>query len=290
MRRSADAIPSDTFGIRDSFRENFETLPPLAPEMTLGDQCDTGLVCQRHTGVKYVLKKSRRPLRRDHSPNSWLYDYNLPVFSEAQFLAVIEHKNIVRYHNSWVERDFLYLQLEYCELGCLKLHRYPETTLLSILRQISSALKFLAQMDPPVVHLDVKPSNILSCQRRNRIVYKLADFGVAQVACRTQDGSDCIGSGYYQAPEILKHGIINPCADVFSLGISIFQLALTDRKDLALAELKHSDPEKELSSCNLSPFLLQILHEMKRGHKKRPTAENIVKELKKIRSQQSTSS
>jgi serine/threonine protein kinase len=87
-----------------------------------------------------------------------------------------------------------------------------------------------------MLHLDVKPENILvHAESSGRVLYKLGDFGLARPwtcsSCspqlRFRMGSSG-GDGRYICPELLNSlgsiGNMHPAADIFSLGMSIYEL------------------------------------------------------------------
>ncbi|HZT55776.1 MAG TPA: serine/threonine-protein kinase, partial [Burkholderiaceae bacterium] len=80
-----------------------------------------------------------------------------------------------------------------------------------------------------VVHRDVKPANIFMIGRTQP---KVLDFGIARIAHQhegQQAGDIAAGSPYYMAPEQARHEPVDRRADVFSLGVVLYEL-LTDLK------------------------------------------------------------
>jgi len=82
--------------------------------------------------------------------------------------SLMKHKHVVRYYNSWVENGHVYIQNEYCEGGSLakliksyrkKGVRFTESELKRILLHIAKGLQYIHSKQ--LVHLDVKPENIL---------------------------------------------------------------------------------------------------------------------------------
>ena len=88
--------------------------------------------------------------------------------------ALIKHKHVVRYYNSWVENGRVYIQNEFCEGGALGVRidelrrenhntkekkRFPECELKKILLHAAKGLHYIHSKG--LVHLDVKPENIL---------------------------------------------------------------------------------------------------------------------------------
>jgi len=223
------------------FQEDFESLKMLER----GDNGEVYLVCHRITGVRYAIKKTTKNCRWKSMNCPYVYDYNQNVFGEARALATLQHPNIVNYFFSWVEQKQLYLQLEYCSGGSLEGYvksKTPMATgrLLKICRHICSALDYLAKQE--LVHCDIKPSNILMAVKKNinnidhslsvttedDITYKLSDFGTLQKEREVDLLVDDIevGAGAY-LPSILSS--IRSSVDIFSLGITLFELACEGR-------------------------------------------------------------
>ena len=84
--------------------------------------------------------------------------------------ALIKHKHVVRYYNSWVENGRVYIQNEFCEGGSLAAKirefketgkRFTEAELKRILLHLAKGLDYIHSKF--LVHLDVKPENIFIC-------------------------------------------------------------------------------------------------------------------------------
>jgi wee1-like protein kinase len=101
---------------------------------------------------------------------------------------------------------------------------FPETQLKTILRDVASGLKVLHLKN--VVHLDIKPENILFSQSNK---YKIADLGLSRIAISVK-GEDIIeGDSRYLAPELLNEVQEDYLpdlkkADIFSLGVTFYEL------------------------------------------------------------------
>ncbi len=83
-----------------------------------------------------------------------------------------------------------------------------ETSVWNLMGQLSSALSYLHNHNPRILHRDLKPDNILGVTSpRGGLVFKLADFGLAKFLSRDEQGryyaqSTC-GTPIYMAPEVL---------------------------------------------------------------------------------------
>jgi serine/threonine protein kinase len=159
-------------------------------------------------------------------------DLRLRFFREARLAAQLDHPNIVPVLHFESDGPFIYLVMPLFTGGTLasRLNRrqpIDPLTVLGWLRQIAAALDYAHQRPQPIVHRDVKPSNLLF-HEDGRLC--LADFGIARVA--TESGSSDItrtgvilGSLSYMAPEQISGRPI-PASDQYSVGVMLYE-ALT---------------------------------------------------------------
>jgi WD40 repeat protein/transcriptional regulator with XRE-family HTH domain len=176
----------------------------------------------REVAVKIIL-----PHYADHP------DFIRRFEAEAQLVARLEHPHIVPLYDYWREPGVAYLIMRWLRGGSLgdwlKNGPLPLDTVTSILAQIGAALDTAHQVG--VIHRDLKPANILLDQAQNAY---LADFGVAKdvnLAGQTQAGA-VVGSPAYFSPEQINAEPIKPQADIYCLGIMLYEL-LTGQKPFA---------------------------------------------------------
>ena len=100
----------------------------------------------------------------------------------------------------------------------------PVADVLHYTIEICAVLEHLAGRQPPVVHNDIKPGNIIVDQHTGRAV--LVDFGTAKTRYLASAGDSTYGTVGYAAPE-LYHGQSEPRSDVYSLAATAYHL-LTD--------------------------------------------------------------
>jgi tetratricopeptide (TPR) repeat protein len=155
---------------------------------------------------------------------------------EARLLATIEHPNVVRVYSFGATEDGAYLVMEYVEGETLaeRIRRGPIAfnDAKDILRKVIDAVD--AAWEKRIVHRDIKPSNILFNGRGN---LKVADFGLAKGVEGTDAKSDSsltqtgylLGSPHYVAPEQAQGHEADFRADIYSLGVTLFEM-LTGRK------------------------------------------------------------
>src|SRR3954469_8862298 len=159
-------------------------------------------------------------------------EYEHRFRTEARYAARLQHPNIVSVYDSDRDTDVAFLVMEYIQGDDLKHHldrgvRYSLEQSLKIIRDLLSALDYAHKAG--IVHRDVKPANLL-IEPGGRV--KLTDFGVARIqdsgeATRTQ--GSMVGTLKYMAPEQVQGQKIDSRADLFSVGVVIYQL-LTDKR------------------------------------------------------------
>ncbi|VDN95887.1 unnamed protein product [Rodentolepis nana] len=155
---------------------------------------------------------------------------------EISVLADLNHEHIVRLYDHCVNESDVYLVMEFCNGGDLNdyLHRkktLPEETIRHFLIQIGSAMD--AMNRKAIVHRDLKPGNILLSYYGNYgsvedvpgplITFKLADFGFARFLQYGIMAQTMCGSPMYMAPEVLMCQKYDARADIWSMGIIVYQ-------------------------------------------------------------------
>lgn len=141
---------------------------------------------------------------------------------EADFLLRLKHPVVVRGFEAVLDGDRPHLVMEHIEglnLGSL-INRYgplPLEQLLPLGLQICSALHYLASEE--VVHLDVKPRNIIMSAPP-----RLIDLSVARSFKRAAEITGYVGTDAYMAPEQCdpKRATIGPAADVWGFGATMY--------------------------------------------------------------------
>ncbi|MCC6178071.1 MAG: protein kinase [Chloroflexi bacterium] len=147
---------------------------------------------------------------------------------EAQVAAMLAHPNIVTIHDidqtpdnvqmvmAWIEGEDLQHILE--REGPLPLDRAAR-----ILDQVAVALDHAHNQQPPVLHRDVKPSNVM-VGKHDRVV--LTDFGIARLVgdrTLTQAGQ-LVGTPTFMAPEVVQGSEADRRSDVYALGVVLYQM------------------------------------------------------------------
>jgi serine/threonine protein kinase len=124
-----------------------------------------------------------------------------------------------------------YFVYEYCNEGTLEkvMQSYrntaekvmPESKAISYFTQIVNAFKVLTKYN--IMHRDLKPDNILM----HNGVIKIGDFGFCKSLSSPEDMSKTmLGSPIYMAPEVLKGEIYTMKADIWSLGVVLYEMLI----------------------------------------------------------------
>ena len=123
--------------------------------------------------------------------------------------ALIKHKHVVRYYNSWVENGRVYIQNEFCEGGALGTRidelrnenrntgpkkRFPECELKRILLHAAKGLQYIHSKG--LVHLDIKPENI----------FITLEHGSNSPSPNTQEGCDMDDDSTLPVPHQMSEG------------------------------------------------------------------------------------
>lgn len=148
---------------------------------------------------------------------------------ECEILSNIRHRNLIKIISCCSEIDFKALVLQYMPNGSLENWLYSQDYSLNILQRmnimidVASGLEYLHHgYSTPIVHCDLKPSNILL---DDDMVAHVADFGIAKLL----DGGDSmtqtmtLATVGYMAPECGIEGIVSRRGDVYSFGILVLE-------------------------------------------------------------------
>jgi len=153
---------------------------------------------------------------------------------EARAAARLAHPNVVAVHDSGEERGLPWIVMEYVDGQTLRAlldgrGRLDLETTAELLGEVADALDHAHRHG--IAHLDVKPENVLITSDS----VKVADFGLARAAQGTRDHA-LAGTAQYCAPEVLRGGVVDGRADVYSLGVVAYE-CLTGRAPFGGADV-----------------------------------------------------
>lgn len=171
---------------------------------------------------------------------------------EALLLSKLNHPNIAKVLDHFVENEHHYEVIEF--IDGLDLRRFvkergpqPEDFVLNWAQQICEILVYLHSQEPPVVHRDLTPDNLV-LRVDGRLF--LIDFGAANAFVGTATGT-MVGKQSYMPPEQVRGKAVLQ-SDIYSLGGTLYFL-LTGRDPTPL-EVSQVDEGAKLGS-NLNPLL-----------------------------------
>ena len=175
-------------------------------------------VKQLSTGNIYAMKVV--------SKNCDFQDGNKNFLREISVLRKLDHPNILKIFEYFVNEKYYYFIMEYVSGGELyqqiyEMQYYDESTAANIMKQIFSSVCYLHQMN--IVHRDLKPENMMITSKKDEIEIKLIDFGTANYVKKGKKLKTRIGSPYYIAPEVLKGSYGKEC-DLWSCGVILYIL------------------------------------------------------------------
>jgi len=241
---------------------------------------------------RYVAVKVMKPQLMAMSGEAMVARFK----QEAMAAANLNHPNIVQVYTIGQEDGLHYIAQEYVEgkdlASILKSKGKPDlASSLHIMRQCVSALK--AAGAAGIVHRDIKPENILITQRGE---VKIADFGLAQLQdnpeskAHEREGTT-MGTPLFMSPEQVSGKELDPRSDVYSLGVTFYQLLCGDTpfrgstaKEIALQHLKNPPPQLKEKNPALPMVICRLVHRMmaKRRNLRYQSADDVSRDLKKL--------
>ncbi|VDM57787.1 unnamed protein product [Angiostrongylus costaricensis] len=199
-------------------------------------------------GQHYAIKRALRTFESSTSRQNKLREVLVHE-------SIPHHTNILRLEKAWEERGRLYIQTELCSGNLADYRRnfglLTENELYLVLLSVLKAVEHLHSLS--ILHLDIKPSNILihesSC--------KLGDFGLAYNLMQNPTGYGEEGDKYYMAPEILN-SCPTTAADIYSVGVTMLEVNLSTDLIQLIKSMLVVNPLKR-------PSAGKLLHDLERN-------------------------
>jgi serine/threonine-protein kinase ULK/ATG1 len=150
------------------------------------------------------------------------------IDKEIEIMKKLDHPNIIKLYDVIYDtrdsQENIYLILEYCPNGDLshffnKNIKTNENESRHYVKQLSDGLKYLTENN--IFHRDLKPQNILVGEGN---ILKITDFGFAKSVNSSDISETFCGSPLYMAPEILTYQKYNHNADLWSVGVILYEL------------------------------------------------------------------
>ena len=211
---------------------------------------------------------------------------------EAKAAGRLQHTNAVTVTDFGESQDgYVYLVMELLEGRTLRDVLAKEAPLdaarsVSLMLQVSAAVA--AAHEAGIIHRDLKPANIFIVQRAEvPAVVKVLDFGIAKLAAESLDEDEpltltqlgtMIGTPRYMSPEQCDGAELTPAADVYSLGVILYEMLtgtvpFSGSTPLAIA-MKHTTeaPRSPRDFVPSIPAALEqtVLHTLEKRSEDRP--------------------
>jgi predicted Ser/Thr protein kinase len=179
----------------------------------------------RDTAINRMVAIKAIPLASEFSDVE-LVEARSRFFREAETAGRLNHPNIVTIYDVGEERGLAYIAMEY--LKGRHLSDYTQSSalmeprkVLDVIARTADALGFAHKQQ--VVHRDIKPANLMYDPSTD--ILKITDFGIARLsgAGTTRTGI-VLGTPSFMSPEQLEGRTVTGHSDLFSLGVSLFQL------------------------------------------------------------------
>ena len=155
-----------------------------------------------------------------------LKDVHARFFREAETAGRLNHSNIVTIYDVGEDQGLAYIAMDYLQGDALQ--KYTDSkNLLPLGEVLAVAIKVAEGLDYAhkhhVVHRDIKPANIMYDRGTGRV--KITDFGIAALTdmSKTKTGT-ILGSPLYMSPEQVSGNKLDGRSDLYSLGVTIYQL------------------------------------------------------------------
>ncbi|MGV6851875.1 MAG: protein kinase domain-containing protein [bacterium] len=225
-----------------------------------GGMASVYLALQESVNRKVALKVMTPVLAADPS-------FSDRFLREAQIAARLHHPGIVTVFDVGVVDNYHYIAMQYQPGGKLTrslIHDMKVAQALEICKEIAKALEYAH--DKAVIHRDVKTDNILFDEYGHAV---LSDFGIAKATDSnthmTATGS-IIGTPHYMSPEQARGQQVTGAADIYSLGIVLYELLTGDvpyraEDTLGVCVMHVNDPVPALpvARAQLQPLINRML-------------------------------
>jgi tRNA A-37 threonylcarbamoyl transferase component Bud32 len=215
----------------------------IVRELGLGGQGTAYLALDGRTEKTVVLKEFILPIYVDISVRKSALER---FENEARILQKLNHDQIVKLTDFFVEDHRGYLALDYIQGADLKKFverngKLSEDAIIPLVYQMCEILQYLHTQDPPVIHRDFTPDNLI-LQPDGRLM--LIDFNVAQQTSATVTGT-IVGKQCYLPPEQFQGDPVIQ-SDIYSMGATVYFLCTGKDPE----PISQSHPQRSESSIS----------------------------------------
>ena len=174
-----------------------------------------------HTPTQTIM--ARKNIHVDTQPQ-----VKRQILRELKIMHDCNSPHIVSFYGAFMNQGDICFCMEFMNIGSLdfvyhKTGAIPEPIIAKITTNVLSGLDYLYETHH-IIHRDIKPSNILLNEQG---LIKLCDFGVSGVL-NNSIANTFVGTNSYMSPERIQGGEYTVKSDVWSLGITLIELALAE--------------------------------------------------------------
>jgi serine/threonine-protein kinase len=194
-------------------------------------------------GMAVIFTAYQKTLKRQIAvkilPKSLLTHSSAELFQqEAESAAILSHPNIIPIYEVGETEDFLFFTMQLVRglplshlIERMKRHVLPSRRLFRTAEAIKILISVLDALDyahrKSIIHRDIKPANILIEADTNRPL--ITDFGIAKVLRGPEVNAPMItGTPIYMAPEQITGGPIDNRVDIYTSGVTLFELLVAN--------------------------------------------------------------
>lgn len=219
-RRRKEEPPQDSSGSRFSYTQIQRATNGFSKENLLGSGSFGSVYLARlEKGVVMAVKVFN--LQMEYASKSFE--------TECEMLSKLRHRNLTKVISACSNLDFKALLLEYMQNGSLDDWVHSDGSFLDLMQRLEIMIDVAAALEylhhgfvKPVIHCDLKPSNILL---DGNMVGHVTDFGITKLVGHEESvvHTQTLATLGYMAPEYGSEGVVSTACDVYSYGIVLME-------------------------------------------------------------------
>jgi len=225
MKRTQGARADDGNKLRQTGNGIPQRLGRYVIERKIGRGAMGAVYLARDPRINRAVALKVIPIEKEFEDEE-LEEARLRFFREAESAGRLTHPNIITVFDAGEDKHLAYIAMEY--LPGIQLTKYTDANkllapgkALELCARTADALEYAHNQG--VIHRDIKPANLLYNPREDLL--KISDFGVARLTDnnRTKTGI-VLGTPMYMSPEQLNAETLTGHSDLFSLGVTLYEL------------------------------------------------------------------